>query len=65
MYFSRLGTSTTFKESENGKGTMTIRFDKTPTQFVKIVIKNQGKIPKGNPGEGTDAWMFVDEIEID
>ncbi len=65
MYFSRLGTSTTFKESENGKGTMTIRFDKTPTQFVRIVIKNQGKIPKGNPGEGTDAWMFVDEIEID
>jgi hexosaminidase len=65
QYFSRLGTTTVFKETTNGKGTMTILFDNAPTQFVKIVVKNKGIIPEGNPGASNKAWLFVDEIEID
>jgi hexosaminidase len=32
---------------------------------IKTVIKNSGKIPKGEPGEGNDAWLFLDEIIVE
>ncbi len=64
MYFSSLGTTTKFIESQNGNGTMTINFNGSQTNFVRVIIKNQGKIPDGNPGEGKNAWLFVDEIEV-
>lgn len=33
-------------------------------QFVKIIAKNFGDLPKGHLGYGGKAWLFVDEIEI-
>ncbi|HEU4861848.1 MAG TPA: family 20 glycosylhydrolase [Chitinophagaceae bacterium] len=45
-------------------GTMKVAFNSTNTRYVKIVVKNWGKIPAGNPGESSKAWLFVDEIEI-
>jgi hexosaminidase len=33
-------------------------------RFIKIIAKNFGLIPAGQPGEGKPAWMFVDEIEV-
>lgn len=42
-----------------------INFDKASAKYVKIVAKNFGKIPQGNPGEGEDSWLFVDEISIE
>lgn len=38
---------------------------KIKAQYLKIVLKNPGKIPKGAPGEGENSWVFVDEIMID
>jgi hexosaminidase len=35
-----------------------------PARYVKVVVKNWGKIPDGNAGAGNKAWLFVDEIEI-
>jgi hexosaminidase len=29
-----------------------------------VVVKNRGEIPQGNPGAGSKAWLFIDEIEI-
>lgn len=34
-------------------------------RFVHVVIKNFGTIPSGNPGAGSNAWLFVDEIEVE
>jgi hexosaminidase len=51
--------------SGNGKGTMIMEFDKIKVQFVKVLLKNWGTIPEGNPGAGKKAWLFVDEIGID
>lgn len=34
-------------------------------RFIKVVIKNFGPIPSGQPGEGKPAWLFVDEISVD
>jgi len=42
-----------------------LTFDKVKAKYVKVIARNFGKIPPGNPGEGTDAWLFVDEISIE
>jgi hexosaminidase len=41
-----------------------VSFQPIQTRFVKVLIKNFGKIPAGNPGGGHGAWLFVDEIEV-
>lgn len=46
------------------KGTMTVEFAARKARFVKVVVKNWGDIPAGEPGAGNKAWLFVDEIEI-
>lgn len=50
----------------NGKsnGSMTINFEPVKTQRVKVMIKNWGEIPAGNPGAGNKAWLFISEIEV-
>ena len=55
-----------FDETKNGsgKGKMTMSFKDTNAQYVKVVVTNWGKIPDGNPGAGNNAWLFVDEIEV-
>ncbi len=45
-------------------GTMKVAFNTANARYVKVVVKNWGEIPSGNPGEGSKAWLFVDEIEI-
>jgi hexosaminidase len=37
----------------------------TSARYVKVLAKNYGIIPEGNPGAGTAAWLFADEIEIE
>jgi hexosaminidase len=48
-----------------GKGVMEIQFNPVSTRYVKVMVKNRGDIPAGNPGAGNKAWLFVDEIEIE
>ncbi|MDB5191718.1 MAG: family 20 glycosylhydrolase [Segetibacter sp.] len=38
---------------------------KVAAKYVRVVAKNFGKIPDGRPGEGRNAWLFVDEIEVE
>jgi len=52
------------KKEENGKGRMTLNFEKSKARFVKVVITNWGEIPAGSPGAGNKAWLFIDEIEV-
>lgn len=57
-----LGLTDDFAGKTNG--TMTLDFESVKTQQVKVLIKNWGEIPTGNPGAGNKAWLFVDEIEV-
>jgi hexosaminidase len=43
---------------------MKVAFAAKTTRYVKVVVRNWGDIPGGNPGEGNKAWLFVNEIEI-
>jgi hexosaminidase len=48
-------------------GSVTMHNDKKQgffAQYLKIKIKNQGKVPKGHDAEGEDAWLFIDEIVL-
>ncbi|MGG9963532.1 beta-N-acetylhexosaminidase [Ferruginibacter sp. SUN106] len=48
------------------KGARTIVLEaKHGCRFVHVVVKNFGIIPSGNPGAGSAAWLFVDEIEVE
>ncbi len=35
-----------------------------PTRFIKLKLAALEKIPEGNPGAGKEAWMFIDEVEV-
>ena len=34
-------------------------------RYVRVIAKNYGIIPSGNPGAGEKAWLFADEIEVE
>ncbi|MDP2687353.1 MAG: GH92 family glycosyl hydrolase [Aequorivita sp.] len=53
------------KPSEEA-GIKTIQFEiNKKVQFIKIIAKNFGALPKEHLGYGGKAWLFVDEIEIE
>jgi hexosaminidase len=64
--WSVVKTTDAFIDSKNGtgKGKMIIPFNFTNARYIKVVIKNHGIIPVGNPGAGNKPWLFVDEIEV-
>ncbi len=64
MYFSSAGISADVTTTSSGNGTLTVNLNNTLTSFIKVVVKNFGDIPEGNPGAGKKAWLFVDEIEV-
>ncbi|RYD95110.1 MAG: beta-N-acetylhexosaminidase [Sphingobacteriales bacterium] len=51
----------------NATGTKNLLYTaslKTNARFIKVTAINYGVIPVGKPGEGSKAWMFLDEIEV-
>ncbi|WP_462254657.1 beta-N-acetylhexosaminidase [Ferruginibacter sp.] len=34
-------------------------------RYIRVMAKNFGIIPSGNPGAGNAAWLFADEIEVE
>jgi hexosaminidase len=60
-YFSTLEG---FKATDSGKIVYTLK-QSVNTRFLKVLIKNHGKIDEGHAGAGNKAWLFVDEIEVE
>lgn len=52
------------KEIEAGHGQVRAKVNQSNIRFLKIKIFNAGIIPAGNPGAGSPAWLFVDEIQV-
>jgi len=63
--FTTLGLTDDFEKKENGCGTMTVNFNSSNARYVKVIIKNWSPIPDHEPGAGNNAWLFVDEIEVE
>ena len=62
MVFREVFTETHFEGGRLMK--LSIPINPVTTRFVRVIAQNLGKIPGGKPGEGHDAWLFVDEIKI-
>ena len=41
------------------------KIENANARFVKIMVKRKDKIPTGMPGEGKNAWLFIDEIIVE
>ena len=51
----------------DGKGKSNLQYKSQrpfTARYIKIIAKNAGKIPEGNPGSGKMPWLFADEIEV-
>ena len=35
------------------------------TRYLRVVVKNPGKLPEGLPGTGYDSWIFMDEVMVE
>lgn len=35
------------------------------TRYLRILVKNPGKLPEGLPGTGYDSWIFMDEVMVE
>ncbi len=35
------------------------------TRYLRILVKNPGKLPEGLPGAGYDSWIFMDEVMVE
>ncbi len=62
--FTPVKKSDEFKLINGSNGAIKINFSLFTTRYVKVFMKNPGKIPQGNPGAGYESWLFTDEIEI-
>ena len=63
--FSSIGLTDDFTETKNGNCIMKVELiTADPVRYVKVIVKNWGDIPANKPGAGNQAWLFVDEIEI-
>lgn len=50
-----------------GNHTFRERFEtgQLSTRYLRIVVKNPGKLPEGLPGAGYDSWIFMDEVMVE
>ncbi len=62
--FTSLKRSEDFKITNGSNGIIKIAFAPVTTRYIKVLVKNNGEIPPGNPGAGYQGWLFADEIEV-
>ena len=64
--FNHTFTLTT-EVAKKGNFTFRERFEThtLSTRYLRIVVKNPGKLPEGLPGSGYDSWIFMDEIVVE
>ncbi|HEX6180441.1 MAG TPA: family 20 glycosylhydrolase, partial [Chitinophagaceae bacterium] len=64
--FTPAGKTSKYVQDKSGfaSGNMTISFPVTTARYLKVIARNYGKIPEGKPGAGNNAWLFIDEIQV-
>ncbi|MBK6398219.1 MAG: family 20 glycosylhydrolase [Bacteroidetes bacterium] len=61
--FASVGKLNSDEIKKSGRLT-SIKFAKRSARYVKVVATTKGKIEAGAPGAGNDAWIMVDEIQV-
>jgi hexosaminidase len=52
-------------EIQEDKGNVIVEIEPQNAQYIKVIANNMGTITEGNPGAGSAAWLFVDEIGVE
>ena len=65
IHFSEIKSVTNFETDTEGAQEITIPTNGIKAKYLKIIAHYFGNIPKGKPGEGTPAWLFVDEVTVE
>ncbi|GAB4091864.1 glycoside hydrolase family 20 protein [Flaviaesturariibacter terrae] len=47
------------------QGWITVKVPETNARYIRVFARNYGIIPEGQPGAGTKAWLFADEISVE
>lgn len=53
------------EEIEKANGKLAINFETKSIKWIKVIAQNNGIISDGNPGAGSNSWLFVDEITVE
>lgn len=64
IHFVKLDKKPTTTEN-NGRNNYHYKLNKIGVKYLKIVANCAPKIEQGKPAAGENAWLFVDEIEIE
>ncbi len=62
--FTSVGRSTQFRNEHLTMGWINVSTKAKKARYVRVIAKNYGLIPAGQPGAGTRAWLFCDEIQV-
>jgi hexosaminidase len=63
--YKTLGQTSDIINDSLNMGRFVLNVNPTTTRFIKVKVKNFGKIPDGMPGAGNEAWLYVDEIQVE
>jgi hexosaminidase len=65
--FTSIGKKSIDADALSGISMENIIFDvpNVKGRYLKLLGTHYGKIPAGMPGESNDAWIFLDEIQVD
>lgn len=63
--YKEAGFKSSFDIAKDGIQKITFEPGGLTARYIKIVAKHYGTIPRGYPGEGTPAWLFVDEVIVE
>jgi hexosaminidase len=62
--FTSAGKNESFEKTSASNGVIKVSFAPVSARYIKLLVKNLGKIPADKPGAGEKPLMFVDEIEV-
>ena len=63
--FKEVARLADLQTNKDGSHILKIGLGHISARYLKIVAKCDGIIPKGSPGEGNQAWLFVDEVKVE
>jgi hexosaminidase len=63
--FKELMSKNNFDVLKDGVQKVSFESLNITARYLKVIARNYGAIPKGNPGEGSPAWLFADEVTVE
>ena len=62
--FTSVAKQTHFEKAKDGQFTLHMATPVAQAKYLKIIAKCLDKIPAGNTGAGSPAWLFMDEVMV-